>query len=177
MRKDEYSGTASALHGALAVLIVFLFALSWWMMALPFGTFRQFPFQLHKNVGLTLIAVLALLLWARFRRPPVPPAISERYPRWMHRLAVVDHILLYVLVLAVCISGYLSSSFSGWATTWWGLIKLPDWGWEDERLNQLFSDVHLWTCWMLLAVIAFHIGAAVFHAFRRDGLVRRMLHL
>lgn len=176
MHTEGFSRGAVVMHWLIAVLILFLFGQSWWMMALPFGTFRQFPFQLHKNVGLTLVIVLALLLYLRFQRRPVSH-ISEVYPRWMHRLAIVDHALLYVLVFAVCASGYLSSSFSGWGTTWWWVIDLPNWGWEDERLNQLFSDVHLWTCWVLLAVIAGHISAALFHAFRRDGIARRMMHL
>ena len=85
--------------------------------------------------------------------------------------------MIYMLIFIVCLSGYLSSSFSGWGTTLWWLVDLPNWGWESEELNELFSEVHLWTCWMLLAVIILHVSGAVYHAFRRDGVVRRMLHL
>jgi cytochrome b561 len=176
MQKEGYSTAAVIIHWLMAISILFLFGMSWWMMAQPFGTFREAPFQLHKNLGITLVIVLALLLYVRFRHPPAAQ-ISEDYPRWMHQLAVVDHVLLYLLIFAVCISGYLSSSFSGWGTTFWGVIEFPDWGWEDEELNIFFSDIHLWTCWALLALLAVHISGALFHAFRRDAVVRRMLHL
>ena len=96
---------------------------------------------------------------------------------WMQRLASIDHVVLYVLVVAVCISGYLSSSYSGWGTRLWWLVDLPHWGHENEELNILYSDIHLWTCWALLAVVAVHISGAVYHAFRNDGIVRRMLRL
>ena len=55
------------------------------------------------------------------------------------------------------------------------LVDLPYWGREDEELNQLFSDLHFWSCWGLLLAMAAHIGAALLHAFRDDGVVRRIL--
>lgn len=176
MHTSQFSLPAVILHWLIATCIFFLFGMSWWMMGLPFGTFRQFPFQLHKNLGLTLVFVLGLLLYLRLRRSP-RAEISRAYPQWMHGLAMLDHVLLYLLILTVCLSGYLSSSFSGWGTTLWGVIEFPKWGWKDEELNDLFSGVHLWSSWGLLAVIAVHMSAALFHAFRRDGVVNRMLHL
>lgn len=149
-------------------------------MALPLPskelTFREFPFQLHKNLGITLVFVLAILLYVRFKHRPAPPTTQEMRP-WMQKLAIIDHVILYALILVVCLSGYLSSSFTRWGTTLWWLIDLPRWGWEDEDLNMFFSDIHLWTAWALLAVVAVHIGGAMYHAFRNDRIVRRMLRL
>ena len=172
-----YSRTAVIVHWLIAVSIFFLFASSWWMLALPLPsdvfTYREFPFQLHKNIGITLVALLAILLFVRMRHRPAPPAVSP----WMRRLAAVDHVVLYVLIVAACVSGYLSSSYSGWGTTLWWVVDLPNWGYENEELNVFFSDIHLWTCWGLLAVAAVHISGAVYHAFRDDGIVRRMLRV
>lgn len=180
MEKRGYSRTAVVVHWLIAVSIFFLFVSSWWMLALPLPSaqwkYRAFPFQLHKNIGITLVFALGLLLYVRWKHRPAPIEVATMRP-WMHRMAAVDHILLYVLIVAVCLSGYLSSSFSGWGTTLWWAVDLPNWGWEDEELNVLFSDLHLWTCWALLAVLAVHIAGAVYHAFRNDGAVRRMLHL
>ncbi|HEX6994670.1 MAG TPA: cytochrome b/b6 domain-containing protein [Gammaproteobacteria bacterium] len=172
-----YSRTAVIVHWLIAVSIFFLFASSWWMLALPLPsdvfTYREFPFQLHKNVGITLVALLGLLLYVRARhRPPTLPLGP-----WMKRVATLDHVALYVLILAACISGYLSSSYSGWGTTLWWVVELPNWGYENEDLNVLFSDIHLWTCWALLGVVAVHVGGAVYHAFKDDGIVRRMLRI
>jgi cytochrome b561 len=175
-----YSRTALLLHWFLAVSIFFLFVSSWWMLGLPLPSaeyrFREIPFQLHKNVGMTLVAVIVVMLYVRFKHRPQPD-LNRILPSWMSRLAVVDHIILYVTILACCASGYLSSSYSGWGTTLWWLVELPDWGYKDEDLNILYSDIHLWTCWILLALVSVHISSALYHAFRNDGVVRRMLHL
>lgn len=175
--RQSYSRTAVLMHWILAVSIFFLFASSWWMLALPLPSadfrYREFPFQLHKNIGMTLVVLLGVLLYVRFKHRPAPPAAKP----WVKRLAAIDHVALYVLIFAVCISGYMSSSYSGWGTTLWWAIDLPYWGREDEDLNIFYSDIHLWTCWALLAVIAVHLSGAVYHAFRNDGIVRRMLRL
>ncbi len=42
-------------------------------------------------------------------------------------------------------------------------------------MNELFSDIHLWAAWGLLAVVAVHISGAIYHAFLNDGIVRRMM--
>lgn len=175
-----YSKSAVIFHMVLAVSIFFLFVSSWWMLGLPLASkvyrFREVPFQLHKNIGMTLIAVLVVMLYVRFRHRP-RPALDEIMPPAMGRLAVVDHVVLYVMIAACCATGYLSSSYSGWSTTLWWIVKLPQWGYKNEELNVLFSDLHLWTCWILLAVLAVHISGALYHAFRNDGVIRRMLHL
>jgi cytochrome b561 len=180
MQKPGYSKTAVTMHWLLAVSIFFLFISSWWMLALPLPSadyrYRVLPFQLHKNMGMTLIMVLAVLLYVRFKHRPAPETSHEMRP-WMHKLAVIDHIILYIVIFACCLSGYLSSAYSGWTTTLWWLVDLPDWGHEDEELNMLFSDIHLWTCWALLALVSVHISGALYHAFRNDGVVRRMLRL
>ncbi|MGH8728684.1 MAG: cytochrome b [Burkholderiales bacterium] len=176
MKTQNYSFGAVILHWLIATSILFLFALSWWMMSLPWGEgVRGFPFQLHKNLGLTLVLLTGLLLYIRFRHSPgrLPDSMSS----WTKKMAMLDHILVYALILVVCVSGYLSSSYSGWGTTWWWLIELPNWGYENEELNVLYSDIHIYSCWALLALLAAHISGALYHAFLRDGVVRRMLHL
>ena len=147
MQKQRFSLVAVAIHWVLATSVIFLFISSWWMLALPYNEYRAFPFQLHKNIGITLVFLLLVLLFIRLRRPPAPISSPALKP-WMHKLAIVDHIVLYFLIFAVCISGYLSSAYSGWGTTLWWLVDLPNWGREDEELNEFYSDIHLWTCWM-----------------------------
>ena len=175
-----YSRTALVLHWIMAISIFFLFISSWWMLGLPLASaewrFREIPFQLHKNIGVTLVAVSFLLLYVRCKHRP-QPELSELLSPRMSKFARFDHVLLYAIIFATCLSGYLSSSYSGWGTTLWWIVELPDWGYENEELNVLYSDIHLWTCWILLVTVAAHISGALYHAFRDDGVIRRMLHL
>ncbi|MCG8324831.1 MAG: cytochrome b [Thiotrichales bacterium] len=180
MRKQGFSRTAIIMHWLLALGVFFLFISSWWMLSLPLSSkdyaYRNFPFQLHKNIGITLTFVLLILLYVRYRHRPKKIDAPEMTP-WMHFLAAVDHVLLYVLVFACCLSGYISSAYSGWSTTLWWTVELPDWGERNKELNTLFSDIHMWITWLLLALVAVHISGAIYHAFRHDGVVRRMLRL
>ncbi len=180
MQKTAYSRTAVVMHWLMAASIFFLFISSWWMLSLPLPSkeysYRVIPFQLHKNFGITAIFLMAILLYVRLRYRPTPVTLDAMKP-WMHKLATLDHIILYIVIFACSLSGYLSSAYSGWGTTLWWVIELPDWAKENEELNIFFSDVHLWTCWALLALISIHISGALYHAFRNDGVIRRMLHL
>lgn len=176
MKHSSFSFSVVLIHWILAVSILFLFLSSWWMLGLPYNEYRVFPFQLHKNIGLTLALLLALMLFVRLRHKPGPVSASTMQP-WMYKLAVLCNISLYFLTFLACLSGYLSTSFSGWGTTLWWLVDMPEWGWEDAGLQMFFSEVHFWTCWMLLAVVVLHIGGAMYHAFRCDGVTKRMLHL
>jgi cytochrome b561 len=165
-------------HWFLAISVFFLFFSSWWMLALPLPSdafrFREFPFQLHKNLGITIVLLLIAMVVIRITRGQLLATVSQETAT-MHRLRTGGHIALYVLVFAVCVTGYMSSSYSGWGTTFWWLVDLPYWGREDEELNQLYSELHLWTCWALLVAMAAHIGAALLHALRNDGVVRRIV--
>ena len=180
MQRQGFSRTAVIMHWLMAVSIFFLFISSWWMLGLPFPSadfkYRVFPFQMHKSLGITIVFVLAILLYVRLRYRPVPVASSAERA-WVRWLAVLDHFLLYIIIFACCSTGYMSSSYSGWSTTLWWVLELPNWGYEDEERNIFYSDIHLWTCWALLALISVHVSGAVYHAFRNDGVVRRMLRL
>ncbi|MBS25402.1 MAG: cytochrome b [Gammaproteobacteria bacterium] len=167
-----------AMHWLVAIGVFFLFVSSWWMLSLPLPsedfTYRQLPFQLHKNVGITImvmvVAMIAISIVKKRKKLQIQKSRLER-------LASLDHLLTYFLIIACCISGYLSSSFSGWETTLWWLVELPAWSEENDDLNIFFSDIHLWTCWALLSVVSVHIGAALYHAFRNDDVIDKMFRL
>jgi len=166
------------MHWLVAIGVFFLFVSSWWMLSLPLPsedfTYRQLPFQLHKNVGITIMVMIVAMIAISIVKKRKKLQIQKSR---LERLAALDHLLTYFLIIACCISGYLSSSFSGWETTLWWLVELPAWSEENDDLNILFSDIHLWTCWALLSVVSVHIGAALYHAFRNDDVIDKMFRL
>jgi cytochrome b561 len=165
-------------HWFLAISVFFLFVSSWWMLALPLPSdvfrYREFPFQLHKNLGITVMLLLFAMALIRIARGQALAAVDAETEA-ARKLRIGGHVALYLLIFAVCITGYMSSSYSGWGTTLWWVLDLPYWGHENEELNQLFSDLHLWACWALLVAMAAHVGAALLHAMRNDGVVRRIV--
>ena len=167
-----------AMHWLIAIGVIFLFVSSWWMLSLPLPsedfTYRQLPFQLHKNIGITILVMAVAMIAIRIVKKRKQLQIQKSR---LERLAALDHLLTYFLIIACCISGYRSSSFSGWETTLWWLVDLPAWSEENDDLNIFFSDIHLWTCWALLAVVAVHIGAALYHAFKNDDVIDKMFRL
>ena len=164
------------LHWLIALLIFILFGLGWYMTELPKDSpERTWFFALHKSVGLTVaLLVILRLIW---RLQHTPPALPETIERWKRRMAEVTHHLLYLLMFVQPVSGYISSSFSGYSTRFWG-IPLPDWGWKNEALNELFTSIHGASSVALLSLIILHILGALHHGLtRKDAVIRRMLPL
>ena len=179
---SESAGESVALSSAIrfchwlsALAVLYLLISSWWMLSLPLpsenSTFRELPFQLHKNVGITLFLVL-LAMFGSFILRWIKENARANSRRQL--TAKIGHSLMYLVLLVCCLTGYLSSSFSGWGTELWWLLDLPAWAQESDDLNALFSDLHLWSCWLLLLLIAVHIGGALQHSFNSDGVTDSM---
>lgn len=170
---DRYTTVAIALHWLVAALVVVQFALGWGMQEIskaPPGP-RADAYNLHKSLGITIFALMALRLgWRmRHRPPPLPPV-----PRWQARLAKSTHALLYGALVAMPLAGYAGSVYSGYPVKFFGLT-LPAWGGARPDLKDLMSAVHFWTSWVLAAAVATHLAGVAKHTFvDRDGLMRRM---
>lgn len=172
-RPGRYTLTAIALHWLIALLVFGLFALGWYMVDLPRGPDRSSSFALHKSIGLSVFALaLVRIIWRYFHRPPPYPAPT---PAWRITVARSAHLLFYVLLFLQPISGYLSSSFSGYKTRVFGLA-LPHWGWRDPPLNELFTEIHVMSSVLFLILICMHVAGALSHLFDpNDGVFRRIL--
>ena len=170
---ERYTRTAIALHWLIAIAVIGQFAWGWWMQGIP----KQPPgarvdaFNLHKSVGLTLLALMALRLLWRWRHPP--PALPAM-PAWQVRLAHFNHALLYVCLFTMPLAGYLGSVFSGYPVKLYGMT-LPMWGWKDAALKDMFSTLHLAASWALVLAVALHLAGALKHILiDRDGVGARM---
>ena len=97
MPQHGFNTTAVIMHWLMAVSIFFLFVSSWWMLGLPFPsadfTYRVFPFQLHKSLGITVVFVLGIFLYARLKYRPIQIAISPEDQR-NQTFARINHTIL-----------------------------------------------------------------------------------
>jgi cytochrome b561 len=170
MSGQRYTLPAIALHWAQAVVVIWLLWLGWTMIDLPKGAERSAAYGLHKSLGLlALLLIVARLAWRRGH-----PAPTLQVTGWEARLASATHHALYALLLLAPLAGYLASSFTPYATKFFG-IELPKFGWPDETLNGAFKLAHVTFVWGLAGLIALHIAGGLKHAFKRDGTMQRML--
>jgi cytochrome b561 len=170
---ERYTRTAIALHWLIALVVIIQFRWGWWMQGipkLPPGA-RVDAYNMHKSVGLTILALMIVRLLWRWRHPaPALPAM----PDWQRRLAHVNHWVLYAALFVMPVAGYLGSVFSGYPVKYFG-VTLPAWGVKDESLKELCSSVHLVTSFVLFFAVVLHVAAALKHALiDRDGLLSRM---
>src|SRR3954465_4268638 len=170
---SRYTRFAVAMHWIVAAVVLVQYPLGWWMQQIP----KQPPgpraemFNLHKSIGLAILALMIVRLgWRLAHRPPDFPPM----PAWQARLARVTHILLYALLIALPLAGYLGSAFSGYPVRFFGVV-LPSWAPKNVALKDWMSSAHLVLAWALTIAFAFHIAGVAQHmVIHRDGLVRRM---
>ena len=168
-----YTRTAIALHWLTVALIATGFTLGKWMVGLPIAPQTLRIYAYHKWIGITVFLVtIARLAW-RYTHP-VPPLAG--LPAWQRRAAAASHVSLYVLMLAVPVSGWLFSSASGVQVIYFGLIALPNLVPRDDALAATLKSAHFALNFTLLALVLVHAGAALRHHFvERDRVLLRML--
>lgn len=169
----HYTRTAMKLHWLMALLIFAGYGLGHYMSTLGLSPQKLSMVAWHKWIGVTVF-VLALLRggWRLTHRPPpLPASISG-----LQRLAAeAVHGVLYLLMFAIPLSGWLMSSAHGYQTVYLGLLPLPDLLAKDEALAERLELVHTALNYLLLAGVAGHLGAALKHQFlSRDGVLSRM---
>src|SRR5215467_9064169 len=131
-------------------------------------------FVWHKSLGMLILALLALrLLWRLSHRAPRLP---WEMPLWERAAAQLSHFLLYALMLALPLTGWVISSASNVPFKIFWTIPLPAIAAPDKALADLFATIHGWLVTLLALVLVAHVGAALRHHYvRKDAVLSRML--
>ena len=191
----DYSKTAKVLHWLIAIGIFGMFALGWFMSELPkeapkqmaydlfnLGAYtwnlseeispRTFYFNLHKSIGVTIFALILIrILWRITHRPP---ALLVSYKAWESKLASGAHHLLYLLMVALPLSGVIMAIYSKYGIKWFGLELIK--GLDNKDMRELFYEAHEIIGLIILLVIIVHIIGALKHKFiDKDDTLKRML--
>ncbi len=170
----RYTLTAQVLHWLVAALMLGEVAIAWTMVLRGRADpTREAWFTLHKSVGLTILALVAVrLAWrAANPAPPLPPRMAA----WERGLARVSHWLLYAILLVMPISGYLLSSAGGHTVSYFWLFDVPDVP-RSNDVARVAVQVHLLGQWAVYALFVLHVLGTAWHvAVRRDGALDRML--
>ncbi|TVO68448.1 cytochrome b [Denitromonas ohlonensis] len=170
----RYTSTAIALHWLIALGILASFSLGLYMTDLSLSPTKLKLYSWHKWAGVTLFALIVFRLGWRLTHPA--PALPDTMPPALRLAASAAHWVLYALMLAIPLSGWLMSSAKGFQTVWFGVLPLPDLLAKDAALGDTLKDVHEALNFTLLAMVGLHVAAALKHHFiDRDTVLTRML--
>jgi len=163
------------LHWAMAGLVFFNFLLALVMVALPLSALlaKILTYQLHKSLGLLLIPLWAWRLWLLWRQSrPAPVTL----PGWQQGAARFGQAMLYALLIAVPVLGFLSAAAAPIAveTVFFLILPIPHPFAPDQALYDVLRPLHQGAAWALVLLALGH-GAMAIHHHRRGLPVLRLM--
>ncbi|HET7765698.1 MAG TPA: cytochrome b [Burkholderiales bacterium] len=176
MRNDieSWTGLAKLFHWLMAMLIFAQIALGLLAVSWRLSPTKLNLFVWHKSTGMLILTLLALrLLWRLSHRAPELP---WEMPLWERAAAQFSHFLLYVLMIALPLTGWVISSASNVPFRIFWTIPLPAIVGPDKGLADLFATIHACLVTLLGLVLVVHVGAALRHHYvKKDTVLARML--
>lgn len=157
-----------------------------WVVALgvlatwPLGMLIKFiadPFKLtfymlHESIGF-------MILWLMLVRTGTRLTSDQPITHETGMFAILPktvHILLYVMLIIMPVSGFLATNAHGFPLTWFGLVSVWSPIGKLPSLAPTLSSVHTWSAWILLFLFALHMAGVLFHHLvKRDGTLNKML--
>jgi len=171
---NSYGAVAKLLHWSSFLLILLMYKLGWTAEAMSLSPQKIALIGWHKSVGITVLTIILLRLLWKVTNPS--PALPAHMGRMQIMAAQGAHWLLYLLVLAMPLSGWMMSSAAGLRVSVFGWVTLPALIAPNRALAHTLREAHGVIAWVLLSVVTLHILAALFHHFYyKDTVLKRML--
>jgi cytochrome b561 len=170
---ESYGSLSKFLHWAIVLLILPQYFLVEAAEELPNGLEKLQIMTWHKSLGmLVLMLALVRIAWKIMNKGAPGPIGND----WQRKAAAAGHGLLYLLILAQPLSGWISSSTGNYPVTLFGWFQFPALVGENPDLHEVMEEVHEVLFFALLTVAVIHVAAALYHHFvLKDGVLRRML--
>lgn len=170
---QRFGPIAIFLHWTVAIVLIGVVTLGLYLEDLDNGETKDFILSTHKSIGLTIFAVMCVRLVWRLTHPapPLPPTMSKI----QRLLASVTHFALYAIAFAMPLTGYASVAARGRETIFFGLFQVPALLPLNRALSNLSETLHIYGQYLLYALVAGHVAAALYHHFVvRDDILKRM---
>ncbi|WP_307572500.1 cytochrome b [Variovorax paradoxus] len=172
----RYGAVAITFHWLIALLIIVNFGLGLYFVQLRLSPGKLALISQHKWIGVTVFVLCAARLLWRCTHPA--PALAPSLPTWQRHAAHAVHAVLYILMVAAPLSGWLYSSAAGVPTVYLGIsaLRLPDLLGKDAAIAATLKLVHRVINYSLATLVVAHLAAALKHQLvDRDGTLARML--
>lgn len=169
----HYGPPAKIFHWSIVALLAMQYLIGWLMPDVHRGMTPGAAMTFHISIGIGILALTVLRLGWRLSHPIAP---ESSLPPWQRFSSEAVHWLLYALVLASTISGWLFASFRGWPVSFFYLVPLPMLGSNNAAAGKAIEGLHQAMELALLITIGLHVAAALAHVFiYRDRVMQRML--
>ncbi|MGM0422736.1 MAG: cytochrome b, partial [Pseudomonadota bacterium] len=159
-----YGSLAKLFHWTIALLIIGMLGVGFYMHGLDPTPFKFKIYTWHKSIGLLVLALVVLrLVWRLIN--PSPALLKAQMKTWEIKLAHLTHFLLYLCLFLMPLSGWLmASADSNPDPTIYG-FAMPQLIDADKRLAGWFFQIHFITAWTLIGLIVLHVAGAFKHHF------------
>jgi cytochrome b561 len=174
MNTARYTPVARALHWLMALVIFVAAGLAIYADNLPDGPEHRTVIGLHIAIASTVLLWIALrILWrATHPAPPLPATMSPAAKGVTHLV----HSLMYLLMIATPVAGWLMVNAKGFPVKLAGLLPLPTLLEKSEELHEQFEELHIALGLTLVALAIGHAIVALKHHFvDRDEVMLRMM--
>jgi cytochrome b561 len=169
----QYGTTAKMLHWLIVALLLLQYPLGWLMPDIHRGMAPGAGMTFHVSFGIVILVLIVLRLVWRLTHPVAP---ESSLPPWQRVTSEAVHWLLYLLVLATTVTGWVFASFRGWSMSFFFLTRMPMLASDNAAAGKTIDGWHQAMEWTLLVVIGIHVAAALAHIFiYRDRIMQRML--
>ena len=167
----EYGIISKVLHWLSAILLLVQIPLGFYLVDLDFGEERITIENIHVLIGLIIFYIVIIRLVNKLLNPG--PKLNQSIFKGQVFLAKLNHLLLYLAILSITISGILKKMFNGESLNiFFKEIQIKD----NFELADQFYNIHILSNYVILALIAIHLIAVVVHRlFFKDNLLKRML--
>lgn len=170
----RYAALSKALHWVIALIVILMLSLSFFLEDVP-NDYRANVFMVHKSLGLTILGLIIIRLFAiiHYGRPPLPIAV----PTWERVLSRAVQYAFYVLLILMPVSGWVMSTAADKAPVYFNWFKLPFPGvTPNKALAQWMFSAHEFIAWTLIVLVVLHVMGALKHYFiDKDDVLQRML--
>ena len=173
-RNDGYPATSKVLHWLVALCVLTPAPVAIAMVRVDKGPTQDMLYNFHKSLGVLILILMLLRLINRLTvgAPIADPNIEP----WQKTVSSAVHGLLYVLLLAMPVVGYIANSAYGAPTPFFGLFTLPKLVADNKDLATTLFALHRWVGFLVILLVVVHIGGALYHYIvRRDQVLHRML--
>ena len=167
----DYGLISKVLHWLSAILLLVQIPLGFYLVDLDFGEERINVENIHVILGLTIFYIVIIRLLNKILNPT--PKLGRSIFKGQIFLAKINHILLYLAILSITISGILKKLFNGESLViFFREIQIKD----NFELADQFYNIHILSNYVILFLIAIHLIAVIVHRlFFKDNLLKKML--